>query len=297
MSGAARIRAGEYTLGGRAGSHPAALMGTIFFANQKLMRDPERGEFDRAAALKQIITAQESAASTGAAMFLDIVAESPLAMERQIEFVVASTDLPFLVDASDRDVRLAGLETTARLGVLPRTIYNSLSLDSDQTELAALEEHPPAAVVVSALDTADYGLDSAVRIAREMAGRLPAKMRKRILLDVGFLDEVSVRMAGEIAKDLRQELSMPVGGAACNGLQMWDNLKERGPEAQKMALAATLGFCAAFGLDFIFFGPLRLAPQAALAQSVVDIYNYYGLLIQGQAARPGEDHPLSLMFR
>lgn len=296
MSRAISLEVGNHTLGGLAGSNPAALMGTIFFSGQNLLLDPEKGMFDQKAARRQIRAAEEAAKSCGAAMFLDVVAEHPRAMQRQIEFVAAGCGLPLLVDASELEVRLAGLETAAGLGALKRTVYNSLSRDSPASELKALEAQPPAALVVSALEPMDYGADSAEALARELMGRLSPELRKRCILDVGFLDEVSAGLACHIARDLRKRLGMPVGGAACNGLQMWEGLKARGPGAQDAALAATLGYCAGFGLDFIFFGPLRLAPQAALAQAVSDIYNYYGLLRDAKVERPHAGHPLSRMF-
>jgi tetrahydromethanopterin S-methyltransferase subunit H len=130
-----------------------------------------------------------------------------------------------------------------------------------------------------------------------MKEALPRRIHKRLLLDIGFLDEASVKLSAKLAQELRIRTRLPVGGAPCNGMYMWEALKNRGEGVFMEALSATLGYVTAFGLDFLFVGPLRNVEFIAPAVGAVDVYNRYEL----QSVEPNrtlpEQHPMKVMFR
>jgi tetrahydromethanopterin S-methyltransferase subunit H len=293
----ASIVVGGHTFGGPLGANSTAIFGTIFFASQQLMKDPEQGLFDEAKAHAQVMTASRSCQEAGAALFLDVVAETARAMERELEFIIGRTILPCLIDASDEETKLAGLDLASARGALDRCVYNSISVDSSKHELASLAAKPPAAIIVSAMDPMDYGAHSAMRVLSEVKDRLPASLHGRLLLDVGFLDEASVAMSCQVARELRLSAELPVGGAPCNGLHMWQSLITRGDAAFRAALCATLGFCGGCGLDFVFAGPLRYAAASSVALGVSDVYNRYQLMREKGRAGWTEGHPITALFR
>lgn len=291
------IGIGKHQLGGPVGTFPTVLCGTIFFAGQKLLHDEEKGHFDTRAALAQIRSNHDACGDFAVPLFLDVVAETPEAIRRQIEFVVRETDMPFLIDASDVEVRMAGLEKVAQMSALERTVYNSITGDSEEDELKLIAGHPPAAVVLGAMDAMNYGLSSALSVVEEMKLKLPNTLQKRLLLDVGFLDEASPGVSCRIAKELRQKTGLPVGGAPCNGLHMWERLKGEESVHFIPALAGTIGYCTAFGLDFLLMGPLRHAGLMAAAQGAADVYNRYSLMLEDRGRALPEAHPIKAMFR
>lgn len=297
MSIASIVEVGEFRLGGAVGEYPTAVLGTLFFSSQKLLFNCEQGIFDESAATKQIQRCVEAAEQAGVALFLDIVAETPVAMKNYLEFVIKKTSLPFLIDASSDEVRLAGLKTAKKHSAMERVVYNSIGADTTKTELEVLTKYAPAAIVISAMDPMDYGLNSSVSIVQQMKEALPSRIHNRFLVDIGFLDEASVKISANLAQRLRDHLGLPVGGAPCNGIYMWESLKKRGVKELSAALSATLGYVSAFGLDFLFVGPLRNIEFVAPAVGAVDIYNRYELQSIGSDQTLPEQHPIRAMFR
>lgn len=297
MSAAAVVQIGDTRLGGAVGEYPTAALGTLFFNGQKLLIDSERGIFDPAAARDQIRRAKRAAAQAGISLFLDIVAETPAAMEKYVEFAAVDTDLPLLIDASSDEAKVAGLMTAQAYAVLDRTVYNSIGADSGREELELIANCTPAAIIVRATDPMDFQLESSLAIVRHMEESLPGRIHDRFLLDIGFLDEASVRISANLAQEVRERSGHPVGGAPCNGIYMWESLKNRGEEAIRAALCATLGYVAAFGLDFLFIGPLRNIGHIAQAVGATDVYNRYELRSSCLSAPLPTQHPMKAMFQ
>jgi len=293
----ASLKIGQHYLGGNVGENPTALFGTIFFEGQDLIIDSEKGLFDDQKARKQIHISSKTCQELAVPLFLDVVAETEQAISKEIEFVVKEFDTPFLIDASDEDVRMRGVEIVSRLSALDRAVYNSIGVDSPDEELKLIERFQPAAIVVSAIDTSNYGVESALETVNTVKERLSSDLHHKMLLDIGFLDEVSVKMSCKIGQELRKLTGIPVGGAPCNGLHMWESLKTRGEMGFIASLASTLGYCTAFGLDFLFAGPLRHINFVATAQGVADVYNRYSLMINDRTQAFDTDHPIKAMFK
>lgn len=296
MRGCIKTTLGPYQMGGTIGEFPTLLFGTIFFEGQTLLTDPAEGIIDKNRALHQIQGCAEACSDVAVPLCLDVVAETPEAMERELEFVAEHTSLPFLVDASDEEVRFAGLRKAAGLDCLDRSIYNSIGEDSSEEELEALERYTPAGILVRAMDPLDFGVASAQNVVEKIRMRLSPALRTKLLLDVGFLDEVSVKISCDVAAQLRERCGLPVGGAPCNGLQMWKRLKSDGELPLLVTLASTLGYCSAFGLDFVFIGPLRFARAVSIGQAAADVYNRYYLRSCLGSGELTNQHPIRAMF-
>ncbi|RLD49759.1 MAG: hypothetical protein DRJ05_20530 [Bacteroidetes bacterium] len=292
-----QLQVGSYSIGGPIGANPTSLFGTIFFEGQDLLIDSEEGLFDENKARKQINEGIKVCHDLSVPIFLDVVADTENAIEKQIDFVAKEFDIPFLVDGSDSDVRMKGLEIASNHLALQKTVYNSINADSTNEELDLINELKPAAIVVSAINTANYGVDSALEIVTQIKKKLVPDLHEKLLLDIGFLDEVSAKMSCKIGQELRSITGLPVGGAPCNGLNMWEYLKSRGEKDFIVSLASTLGFCTAFGLDFLFAGPLRYIKHVAPGQGAVDIYNRYNLVVNNRDLSLSENHPMQSMFK
>jgi tetrahydromethanopterin S-methyltransferase subunit H len=297
MESAMVVKVGKCSIGGAVGEYPTALLGTLFFSGQRLLADPEKGIFEESEASGQIRKCEKAAARNGVSLFLDIVAETPAAMKNYLEFVIRNTSLPFLIDGSSEEVRLAGIETVRKHSALDRAVYNSIGTDTGRDEIEVLASHTPAAIVISAVDPMDFGLESALSIVSRMKEALPRHVRKRLLVDIGFLDEASVKISARIAREVRKRTMLPVGGAPCNGLYMWKALRGGGEDVLMAALSATMGYVAAFGLDFLFVGPLRNVDFVAPAVGAADVYNRYALQSGDPDRALPEEHPMRTMFR
>ncbi len=296
MSKCVSLTIGPYCIGGPIGLHPTAILGTIFFEGQDLLLDPDKGDFDVEKARGQIEASIRSAGEVAVSLLLDVVADTEEAISKELDFVINEFEVPFVIDSSDEDVRMYGLEIASRLSALDRAVYNSIGADSSEEEFKMIQNIHPAAVVVSAIDASDYGVESALGTINSIRDRLPQELEHKVLLDIGFLDEVSVKISCKIAQELRKKTGLPVGGAPCNGLHMWKTLKAREEETFLSVLASTLGYCTAFGLDFLFVGPLRHIKHIAWAQAASDIYNRYYLMEKDRSQAGDQEHPIHKMF-
>jgi len=146
------------------------------------------------------------------------------------------------------------------------------------------------------MEPANFGAASALEVLGEFKARLSPALHDRLLLDVGFLDEASPGVSCRAAQELRRSAGLPVGGAPCNGLHMWKELKTLGEEAFVAALAATLGYCAAFGLDFLFAGPLRHVRDVAPGLAAAGVYNRYALVSETGRRDFSGEHPMRALF-
>ena len=146
------IKIGDMTIGGPFGSKTGLAVGSIFYDKHSIVTDSFTGEFDlhRAEALVHRVNALSE--RYGVQMGFDVIASTAEAMEKFLEFVGSRTRLPLLINATEAEVRLAGLDAAAKLGVLRQCIYASLNEDTEGSELESLARQPPATVMVLASD-------------------------------------------------------------------------------------------------------------------------------------------------
>ena len=95
-------------MGGLPGQTPSLLVGSIFYDRQKLGKDAVKGKFDPVAA-KELLDLQLGWSHlTGNPAGLDVIAATPDAMVRYLEFVIEHFKGPIMVDGTDADVKIAG---------------------------------------------------------------------------------------------------------------------------------------------------------------------------------------------
>ncbi|HDI01205.1 MAG TPA: tetrahydromethanopterin S-methyltransferase subunit H, partial [Candidatus Bathyarchaeota archaeon] len=92
-------------LGGPVGKNPTVLIGTIFYHGHKIVRDPNEGVFDVGRAEELIAMQEELSDRTGNPCMVDVLASSPRAMVRFLDFVADRTDRPILIDGTTAKVR------------------------------------------------------------------------------------------------------------------------------------------------------------------------------------------------
>ncbi len=115
------------------------MIGSIFYRGDKLVVDSQNGEFDQNGARIMLNELEELSQRTGIPSAVDVVAETPLAMRKYVEFVVKNCGLPFLIDSVSQEARIAGVMVSQRLGVLSRAIYNPINLNTGRKEIEFLK--------------------------------------------------------------------------------------------------------------------------------------------------------------
>jgi len=291
------IGLGEATIGGEFGARTGLLVGSIFYDGHSVVADALAGTFDEARAGALIERFEAARRRYAVQMALDVIAATPLAMERYLEFVAPRTGAPVLINATEPEVRTAGLAAADRLGILGRSVYASLTEDAADEEIDALAAHRPAAVMVLACDAGDPSPDGTCRLLDERLLPLTTDLGIDVpIVDVGVMDPPSIGLALRSIEAVRARYGYPVGCAFANALPQWTSLRALGRPWTDISLAAALVATRAAGADFLHFGIVERAPVAAHAAATAEVFYGYAAREVDGLALPAE-HPLRAMFR
>lgn len=291
------IKIGDATIGGPLGSHTGLLVGSIFYDKHSLVADAFEGSFDEEKAAKLIDRVNGLAERYGVQMAFDVIAASPEAMEKFIEFVVPRTTLPFMINASEADVHIAGLECADRLGVLGRVIFASLNEDTEDQIIEALGKHKPACVMVLANDvgnpTPEGSCEMIENLFRPMLDEIGVEAP---LVDLGAMDPPSVGISMRGISAVRQQFGYPAGCAFSNCFPQWTGLRDLGREWVNLSLTTALVACRAAGGDFLHYGIIEKAAMAAHVGGSAEVfYGFAAQELDGHQLPKG--HALLKMFK
>ncbi len=282
-------------MGGRPGLHATVMAGSIFFDRHRIVTDMKEGVFDRAEAGRLLALQDDWSVRTGNPRMVDIVASSPRAIERYLEFVCAQTDAPVMIDGSSPEVRIAGLRWAAAAGVMERVVYNSLSPESLDYEFEALADVGCRAAVILSLSSRDLSLIGRISTLEGEDGliaRARAAGVKELMIDPGVLDLPSLGVAGEAMRVIKDRFGLVAGTAAHNAVGTWGGLKEGkfGEGSYERMASVIYALNTAWGGSFLLYGPLSAAPVAFPAVAAVDACLAQVLMEDGVIVDIG--HPL-----
>lgn len=280
-------------LGGRPGERASLLVGSIFYDRHKVVTDAALGEFDQEAAAKLIGLQDHWSTITGNPACLDVIASTPAAMVRYLDFVVEQFDGPIMVDGSDAKVKIAGIEHLAERGLSGRAIYNSISPETNSAEWAAVASCGIKSAVILAVDPIDFSARAKLALLEGedgLVGRARAAGVENLLVDTGVIDLPSVGLIQELMAAIK-ELGCLVGAAPHNAMGTWGGLNEKlGSSFRPAATAVLNALPIAWGGDFVLYGPLILAPTVFPAVAMTDTVLAQPLVEQGII--PDLDHPM-----
>jgi len=266
--------------------------------------DHREGVFDKKAVYKEISVAEAFSEKSGVPHFLDVMAMYPEAMNKYISFVSEHTEVPFSIDGTNPETRIAALETVKQLGLEKRVIFNGITPKTSREELAALRDSRLDMAVLMAFNELDYSPEGRIRILRGSAGQrglLDAASKaevKKLLVDTIVFDVPSISYAAEAIRLVKDKLGYPAGCSPANATYAWkeslkDSLLKEGFTSSNVS-AHTIAQCG--GADFLIYGPLKQArnmiPACALNSAIIA---YYAMKRFG--TRPlVENHPLYRVF-
>ncbi|WP_103380875.1 tetrahydromethanopterin S-methyltransferase subunit H family protein [Pseudonocardia dioxanivorans] len=288
---------GNATIGGPLGSRTGLLVGSIFYDKHSVVTDAFAGEFDEARAETLLQRATTWAQRCGVQMAIDVIAASPEAIQRFLPFVAERSPLPMMINASEAEVRIAGLEVAAERGILDRCIFASLNMDTEDQELEALKKLPPAAVMIMANDGADPTPEGCIQFIEDFFQPMLAEIGVTApIVDLGTMDPPSVGMCMRGITAVREHFGYPAGCAFSNCMSQWTGLRELGREWVNYTLGTALVACRAAGGDFLHYGLIEKARLAAhVAGSAEVFYGFAAQEIDGN--RLPADHALLKMFK
>ncbi|MBI4345153.1 MAG: hypothetical protein HY555_06215 [Euryarchaeota archaeon] len=230
------------------------LVGSIFYWGHGIVKNPRRGLFDLEEA-RRLIEAQDLLAGAfGVGSALDVVAQTPEAMVRYIDFVAEATEGPILIDAVDAGVRLAGAGHALEIGLGDRAVYNSIAPWTEREELEALRD---LGVRYGVIFTAQVGRK---RLGIEERSKLlPGLLRKarsaRLmpLVDLLLLEARELASLSRLAMKTREALRHPIGCGTGNVTTTW--------KAPGVGAVGAFNALASLYMDFLLYGPIEGARE------------------------------------
>lgn len=282
---------GGVKLGGTPGRNPTVLVGTIFHRKHRIVRDQEKGLFDRKGAEELISGQEELSDLTGNPCMLDVEGSTPESLERFIDFASEATDSPILMGGPTVEVRLAGLRRVGESGLSDRIVYNSLMPGCRAEELEMITRAEVKSAVLLAYNVVDmtsHGRVEALTGLLEAAGEYGID---KPLLDTFAMDVPSLGIAFRAIIDVKSELGIPAGCSPHNAVGLWKGLRRKmGSRAVRPVIASVNAFAAAAGADFILYGPIGRASVVFPAVAMVDAAYAFPSIQEG--ARLSRSHPL-----
>lgn len=286
-----KLRIGEMSVGGLPGERPTVLIGSIFYHGHKILINENTGDFDRKRAEELINRQEEFSEKTGNPHMLDVVAATPEAMRKFLDFVPSVTKAPILMDGVSANVRVASLEYVKESGLADRVVYNSITPEYKQEELEKIKEAKVKSAILLAFNMKEFTSKGRVKAIEMLLPKAYEAGIEKPLIDTCVIDIPSLGIACRALFDLKDNLGLPVGCGAHNAVSSWAGLKKKmGKQATHPCMATASAIPVAVGADFVLYGPVESADYMFPAMAMVDAA--YGQLSIEQGRKLSRSHPI-----
>jgi len=291
QAGQKTLRIGGVDLGGTPGEHATVLIGTIFYHGQSILTNEHSGTFDRQKAEQIIVEQDQFSEKTGNPCMVDIVGVNPDAVRNELSFVADVTDAPLLLDSPSAEARLAGLRYAREVGLMERTVYNSLAPEATPSELAEIAGSGIKNAVLLACNFKDFTPEGRVKTARALLSTANQCGIINPLVDMCVIDVPTLGIASKAIFEIKNELGVPVGAGTHNAIGTWRGLRSKmGRQAIMPCTAAAAVLAIAAGADFVLYGPIEDARYVFPAAAMVNAA--YGQLLIAGKSKVSKSHPL-----
>jgi tetrahydromethanopterin S-methyltransferase subunit H len=282
-----------FTLGKASfGAGKPVLIGSLFYKSDRKVKDHAKGEIDSRALsreLRQVATLKER---VGLEHAIDVIAETPCAMEKYLEILADATEDPLFIGGMNEETRVAGCKKTKELGIAQRCGINSVSSATTQYELDCIAEAGIESAIVQALDTsAVLPVEKLEMLKGELLGRCRRAGLVKVAVDVGIVDFTSAWLAAEAIKMISAELAIPAGCAPSNAAYQPLVSRRISRKAARSINVAMNTLMQLAGAGFIIYGPLKASTYVFEAAAIVVSIMDYGAKVSGTRV-PDRDSPL-----
>jgi len=215
-------------IGGQPGENPTVMIGSIFYRGDKCVQDEKTGEFNRASAESLIMKLEELSDKTGLPAMLDVVCSNPENARKYLEFAADVTKMPILIDYVSEDAGLSGMEVAKDLGILDRTILNSINPETKPSIYAkAKDVGLKSAIALTYSTRAMISYRERVRLLEALIPKIESAGITNILVDTVVLDVATLGLACKAIFEVKERYGYPTGCGAHNAIASWKSLKEK----------------------------------------------------------------------
>ena len=290
---------GGIKIGGQPGEYPTVLIGSIFYDKHKIVKDADKGEFDKAKAEALIKMQELMSDKTGNPCFFDVVGRSSESLIKYVDFIADATDAPFFVDGPNAAVRIPAIKHAFEIGLKDRAVYNSIDYTTGPEEVQALKELSVVSSVVVAFSKKNPWPEGKVEILRGSPGQkglldLASEAGiQNVLVDTAVIEVVGIGVSARAIFLVKNELGLPAGCGPANAVTTWQRIKkgEFGPHAYNVCVGGSAIVTQMMGANFVLYGPIELAEAAFPACAMTDMLIAYTAKRLGTTVKT-KDHPI-----
>jgi tetrahydromethanopterin S-methyltransferase subunit H len=284
-------------IGGQPGQLPTVLVGSIFYHKDKIVTDEKTGAFDRGKAEEILKGEEEISTKTGNPRIVDVCASWPQAFPKQIEFVANTISGPFTIDGATAEVRIAGAKYVQEVGLSERVVYNSITPEIREDEVAAIREAKIRSALLLALNSTNPTISGRLAVIEKLVEKAKTAGVEKMLIDTTVLDVPDPGPAGKTAYLVKEKYGLPCGCGAHNAVDMWHKRKKLDPDTYLTSSVVANVLPIIMGANFMLYGPIEGASRMYTPIAVADAYIAYSM-IQAFNVRPlTSNHPIYKIFR
>jgi len=282
-----------FTLGSAVfGAGKPVLVGSLFYKADRKVLDHKKGKVNRTALTKELRAVAILRGRVGLDHAIDIIAETPQAMESYLTLLADATDDPLLIGGLNEETRTAGYRKAREMGIQGRCGVNSVAPATSEDELKSIRESGIKFAVLQTLDpSAVYPEEKVNLLKRDLLGKCDKADIDRAVVDVGIIDFTSAWLAAESIKRIKAELGIPAGCAPSNAAYqplVTEKITRKSARSMNVALNTVVQLA---GADLIIYGPLKASTYVFEAAAVVEGIKAYGARLGGEKVMD-KSHPL-----
>ncbi|MGD9280366.1 MAG: hypothetical protein PVJ54_09575 [Desulfobacterales bacterium] len=292
---------GGVKFGGQPGEYPTVICSSIFQKGDKVFKGKRKEGFDEKRAAALLKAQDKLSEETGIPGMADIVANTGKEFEVFIDFLTATTQMPFCIDAWVLKPKLEAAAYCADKGLLDRMFYNSLTVwEKDiETEIREISQIGVKHVLLVAFDQED----------QMPSGRLTGTQRlldaiekagaefESIFVDTSVMNGPATAFCAIANRMIKEKWGFPAASAPSNGSYMWSQARElwgfKGWSAADAALEALSSF---MYHDMIFSGPMAGAARIFPAVAMADAFLATSVFAETKKLPRDPKHPIYRLF-
>ncbi len=284
-------------IGGQPGQLPTVMVGSVFYHKDKIVVDPKIGTFDKCKAEEILRAEEEVSTKTGNPRLVDVCASWPEAFPKQVEFVANTIKGPFTIDGTTTEVRMAGAKYVQEAGLSDRVVYNSITPEIREDEVAAIREAKIKSALLLALNSTNPTISGKLAVIEKLVEKAKAAGVEKMLVDTTVLDLPDPGPAGKTGYLVKEKYGLPCGCGAHNAVDMWHKRKKLDPDTYLTSSVVANVLPIVMGASFMLYGPIERASKMYTPVAVADAYVAYTMMQEYNSRPLTSTHPIFRIFR
>jgi len=282
---------GGVKVGGEVGENPTVMIGSIFYMGDKIVSDEKAGVFDKEKARELISKVEEMSERTGLSAMLDVVCTYAETARGYLEFVTDATYMPILIDAVSEEAAATGLESAKELGIIDRTVLNSVNPETREKVYEKIKETSlKAALLLTYSTKAIISSKERINLLEAMIPKVKAAGVEKMLVDTVVIDIATLGLACKAIREVKERFGLPAGCGAHNAISSWKTLKEKKDKTLTLTCSSVAnGLPIALGADFVLYGPISDAAYVFPAIGLIEAA--FGQALMEEGKRLNTTHP------